>query len=496
MRKRVKVLSVILSMTMVCGLMAGCGAGTDGGEESGQSRQSSSVPETKQEQQAEESSQAPDSNPETEDILKVDMWTSDASKEAVLKELVDGYNETIGKENGIELELTVSGEISNMLQLAQKDDELPLLTPAQSKISYEDGGYNLSIARLPGGEEFLKDWESKTSEYGAWNRYDGSDEIYKLVYSVGGPALYYNKDMFKEAGIVDENGEAKPPATWSEFLKDCEILTNGTTYGLALPMQWSGYAEYDIIFPAFNAVKEDVFEIDWDNMTLSFQCTEPLNVLAEIYQKGYCVPGPETIDNDPARSFFSEKVAGMFLGYSWDIGVFTSQYVAEFDWGVCELAAEDGNNYGVLCSMSNWFMPTPEALKLSEADQKKLMSVLEWLYGDEVGVALVEAGLIFPANPDFLTKANADVISEETYDLMGYLAAGRIDANAWNVWERVRDNVEYENGSGALFLCNGVLRLCKGEVTLEDFIKEADDAFTKGLQKAVEEGSLNPEDYR
>lgn len=493
MKNRVKMLSAILSAVMVCGLVAGCGNESQGNE-------SSSNLQTEQSQSESNAGTSSEDNAGSDaaegDVFVVDLWTSDASKEAVLTELVNQYNETTGKENGIELKLTVSAEISNMLQLAQENDELPLLTPSKSWVLYEDGGYNYPIAKMPGGQEFLDEWESKTGEYGLWNGFSGGDDVYMLAHSVGGPALYYNKEMFVAAGIVDENGEAKAPATWSEFLKDCETLTNGTTYGLALPMQWSGYAEYDIVFPGFNTSKEGVFVFDWDNLTVEFNCPEPLRVLAEIYQKGYCVPGAESIDNDPARSYFSEGVAGMFLGYSWDIGVFTSQYVAEFDWGVCQLAGEDGNNYGVLCSMNNWFAPTIAAEKLSEAEQKKLMSVIEWLYGDEVGVALVEAGLMFPANKDHLEKADASVISDVTYDLMGYLANGRIDADMWSVWERVRDNVEYENGKGAILLCDEIQKLCKGETSMEEFQATVNGKFTDALKKAVEEGVLDPEKFK
>jgi len=34
----------------------------------------------------------------------------------------------------------------------------------------------------------------------------------------------YRKDLFKEAGIVDAKGEAKPPATWDELLADMKLI--------------------------------------------------------------------------------------------------------------------------------------------------------------------------------------------------------------------------------------------------------------------------------
>ncbi|GAB4314408.1 MAG: extracellular solute-binding protein [Candidatus Sumerlaeia bacterium] len=38
--------------------------------------------------------------------------------------------------------------------------------------------------------------------------------------------LFYNKKLFREAGIVDENGEPRPPQTWDEFVETARRLTD------------------------------------------------------------------------------------------------------------------------------------------------------------------------------------------------------------------------------------------------------------------------------
>jgi multiple sugar transport system substrate-binding protein len=38
--------------------------------------------------------------------------------------------------------------------------------------------------------------------------------------------LFFNKKMFRDAGIVDENGNPKPPDTWEEFVETAQKLTN------------------------------------------------------------------------------------------------------------------------------------------------------------------------------------------------------------------------------------------------------------------------------
>lgn len=49
--------------------------------------------------------------------------------------------------------------------------------------------------------------------------------------------LYYNTGLFRKAGIVDKNGNAKPPRTWPEFLDAAKRLTRDTNKD-GRPDQW------------------------------------------------------------------------------------------------------------------------------------------------------------------------------------------------------------------------------------------------------------------
>ena len=65
-----------------------------------------------------------------------------------------------------------------------------------------------------------KNIESKfpASVYSA-NAYNGG--TYALPFSANTIVLMYNKDILKAAGVVDANGEAKPPKTMDELLDAC-----------------------------------------------------------------------------------------------------------------------------------------------------------------------------------------------------------------------------------------------------------------------------------
>jgi ABC-type glycerol-3-phosphate transport system substrate-binding protein len=76
-----------------------------------------------------------------------------------------------------------------------------------------------------------------TDRFNAW---EGSADVREVILSpfrrdgrvYGFPisgyrmALYYNKRLFREAGLVAESGDARPPATWQEFVDAAVRLTH------------------------------------------------------------------------------------------------------------------------------------------------------------------------------------------------------------------------------------------------------------------------------
>ena len=69
---------------------------------------------------------------------------------------------------------------------------------------------------------------------GAWGTCTYLGKTYGVPFDVGvWSMLYYNKDMFEEAGLDPE----KPPVTWDEFLEYGQKLTHDDQYGTAI---WCG----------------------------------------------------------------------------------------------------------------------------------------------------------------------------------------------------------------------------------------------------------------
>ena len=70
---------------------------------------------------------------------------------------------------------------------------------------------------------------------GLFNLYRWENEIWGVPYNVSNPIIYYNKDLFRQAGLDPE----KPPVTWDEFYeytKRIAALDPGNIYGASLDL--------------------------------------------------------------------------------------------------------------------------------------------------------------------------------------------------------------------------------------------------------------------
>ncbi|CAH0120638.1 hypothetical protein PAE9249_03159 [Paenibacillus sp. CECT 9249] len=87
--------------------------------------------------------------------------------------------------------------------------------------------------------DYLNGSSIKAEDYfdGAWGAGSYQNKVYAIPFDVGvWGVLYYNKDMFKAAGLDPE----KPPVTWDEFLQYGEKLTKDGKYGTS---NWAGSSE-------------------------------------------------------------------------------------------------------------------------------------------------------------------------------------------------------------------------------------------------------------
>lgn len=277
-------------------------------------------------------------------MYTVNIWSGNSHSREVDIAAWDKWNETIGKEMGVHVNFTVHGgdSITKNMELAIQSGTAPdfifgdlvKLAEAGNIVAYDD---------IPGGDEIIKKYEGKLANLK--HQYKG-----KTYCLPGGPAsqgLIYNKDMFKAAGIVDENGEAKPPRTWSELVECAEKLTDKAKgeYGIIAPLKWTGWFGSDITSPSQTLIGFEGFnpatgKYDYSGYKI------PMESWVKMFNANSVYPSAESLDNDSARAMFAEGKIGMKFGFSFDVGVLNDQFPAKCDWGVAPYPMkEDGTGY-------------------------------------------------------------------------------------------------------------------------------------------------------
>lgn len=167
-------------------------------------------------------------------------------------------------------------------------------------------------------------------------KYEG--KYYAVPWFAGSNVMFYNKDLFIEEGIVDENGEAKPPVTWDEFLDYAKKLTKDTSGDGSID-QWGFVVRGDVSLAI--PVREFMLAAgdgEWvDPVTKKAIIDSPknldgLNFYIDLYRTHKISP-PDTPSVDyvaEEQYFLSGKVAMMFNG-PWNLG---NMYESNINWGV------------------------------------------------------------------------------------------------------------------------------------------------------------------
>ena len=385
MRKLTKVTASILSAAMLMGALAGCGAQQQVSNETPAKTETEVVANTEVVEPVE--------------MTTLEWWSGDSHDKTLMEGLVSDFNATIGKEKGIEIVYRVVGgdSYSQYLTLALESGETPDLFNGGTPANFVANNYIIAYDELPSGAELIEKYEALIPMADVVGEY-----TWRLPIGATTQGLIYNKDMFKAAGLVDENGEATPPKTWDELREYAKILTNEAErqYGIIFPVKWGGnWIDSDLMHPAMASIgynggfNSSTGTYDFSGMKV------PMETLLGIKEDGSVYPGADSIDNDSARALFAEGSIGMKFAYSFDVGVLNNQFPAECDWGVAPYpTVEEGVRYASRMSATR-----SPYIHVNAADKlEKIDVVINWLLSAEVATARYVDGSLLPADYDLV----------------------------------------------------------------------------------------------
>jgi ABC-type glycerol-3-phosphate transport system substrate-binding protein len=211
--------------------------------------------------------------------------------------------------------------------------------------------------------EKLNDQVSKTPGFyasqGAWdlsclqlNCKGGKGEIYGVPNDQGTYALFYNKALFRKAGV------ARPPRTYTELLADCaKFKAKGIiplAYGDRDGYSTDNWITYDY---ASYMAPGDIAKINAGKMKYSDpKLVKPLEQLVKFKQSGCVNPDASTHENNDANTYFTSRKAAMVQMFPFVIKAF--EQALGKDLGVARLP-QSGPHPGRTAANSfhNWVIP-------------------------------------------------------------------------------------------------------------------------------------------
>ena len=412
---------------------------------------------------------------------EIRVWTSDAGGKAEWERLVGEFNQTTGKEKGIKIKWETYSDFGTAIEVARKNGQLPEIASVSDVLGYSKTGDIIPLSELPGGDDFVKGYDSKLVQ----GRNIIGDVVYNVPSSSNVPALMYNKDMFKAAGIVDANGEPDVPETWDEVREVAKKLTDTSkqVYGIGIPLKDPALFCNYMLRTHFTSSFGEMCEYDFENVTVNYDKYKyAFDWVLKIKEDESYFPGAESLDNDTGRAYFAEGKIGMYLGMSWDVGVLTSQFVANCDWGVAPCPVAEGverqNNWR---DISGSYTVCKSA---KDTDLEKVMEVYKFIFSLNTRKCMYEAGVRIPCKKDAVEAADASKIPAQLNDFAELL------------------DEEYEYFVAPSVKLEGdpwtatVSKLWAGSIGVDEAVKDINDRYTAALKAGVADGTVNIDWYK
>lgn len=137
--------------------------------------------------------------------------------------------------------------------------------------------------------------------------------------------MFYNKDMFEQAGLPDPYElQEKGEWTWDAFLDAAKELTAGDQYGLSGDPNI--LTNYLIASNDEDILNTDTLEVNID----SPKAVEALEFMAALYNEHRVIKPNEGDNWENPRQYFTEGLVGMTQGWTWEM---EGRADVTFDWG-------------------------------------------------------------------------------------------------------------------------------------------------------------------
>ncbi len=361
----------------------------------------------------------------------ITVWMSNNPEEiAWAEQMVKAWNAENPDEKVTTQEIPAGKTSEEVISAAITAGNAPCLvfntSPAAVPQFQKQGGL-VALDDFEGGATYVEERSGDLA-----SQYQSTDgKYYQIPWKQNPVMIFYNKALFKEAGIDPEN---PPLATYDEFLATSKKLVDaGVSEAAISPAPTSEFFQswFDF-YPLYAAESGGKQTLEDEKATFADDAGEAVwDFWAQMYADGYSPQ--EKYDGDS----FADGVAAMSVVGPWAIKV----YGESVDWGVAPVPTSQGT-------------PAEETYTFSDAKNIGLYSacenqgtaweVLQFATSEEQDGQLLELTGQMPIRDDLPGTYPEYFAQNPAYEIFADQASRTVEvpnvANSVEIWQEIRDS--------------------------------------------------------
>ena len=347
---------------------------------------------------------------QAEQMPDVNVWHWMTDRQDAFDKLADKYRKLTGIK--VVFETYAPSEVyRDKVRAAASGKLLPeIYSPLGDKrelSAYITSGY---VADLT--DEMNKGWRKGFFEkplsqctFEAGNEWNVKPGIYGVPFDVNAILIYYNKDLFKQAGLDPE----KPPKTWKAFIDAGKKLRAAGIQPFV-----SGFGEPWLVGAFVSCYEWNLLGKEGltDTIKGNIKYTDPrwvkaISLLDEMRKNEMFAAGVATMVNKDAERSFATGRAAMAYNGSWGVNVYKGMN-PQLNYGVMAPPAIDGAKHPlyIFGGEGSSFNINPKSPNMAKA-----IEFLKWLTAKDQQLFLAEETLNIPSDKSAL--ANLSPILKE-----------------------------------------------------------------------------------
>lgn len=295
------------------------------------------------------------------DVVTIEVWDMQQSDKNILEAQQKAIAQFEKENPGIKVKVTVFpiAEYQNKLLIAAQGGAPPDISTLDQIWMAQWAASDFIIPL----DDYLKTSVLKREDFfpGAWDSNVWGGKVWGIPLNNDvWQELYYNKDMFKAAGLDPE----KPPADWDEWLEYAKKLNKPPDqYAIAIMGTWEWIV--CIMNSFIHSNGGDILNPEGTKAVInSPEAVEALTLLKEL--GNYAPPGTEARTEAEAVPLFTSGKVAMILVGSWQQDTFKG--FPDLNWGVAMTPAPKGKIFRG--TLGGWNLSIYKASKHPDAAWK------------------------------------------------------------------------------------------------------------------------------